>query len=397
MKPWAEYLAAQGYAVSVPRLPGHGTTLAGDEQDHLGRLVRRGRARLRGARQPGRHRRRLRAVDGRRPGAPARRRPPRPGRRPGARQPGRRHRAQGRQAAARCSSTSSRPCPGIANDIKKPGVEEYGYTKTPLRAADSMFQAYKAAARRPEPGDLPDPAVPLHRGPRRGPLERRVPSGRPCPRRTSARRCSRTATTWRRSTTTPQQIFEGSVAFVERVAGVAVRGPDRAVTTPRTTRRRRSAAAYPTTCPEASPPTRPPGARSSTTTATGPRSTTSPRSRSRPARHRAGAFPEEAAEDAGVAAPTPRSTSSRRRLRRCRCPSRRGCSRGWACSACRRFVLVALVAGLNLPTWLGLILMVWFVGGFVYLVATMRPGPATTTTTGRSLAAPHDHDREGST
>jgi hypothetical protein len=38
-------------------------------------------------------------------------------------------------------------------------------------------------------------------------------------------------------------------------------------------------------------------------------------------------------------------------------------------------VLVAIVAGLSLPPWLGLILMVWFVGGFVYLVASMRPGP----------------------
>ncbi len=38
------------------------------------------------------------------------------------------------------------------------------------------------------------------------------------------------------------------------------------------------------------------------------------------------------------------------------------------------FVLVSLMTGLNLPTWLGLILMVWFVGGFVYLVASMRPG-----------------------
>jgi hypothetical protein len=38
------------------------------------------------------------------------------------------------------------------------------------------------------------------------------------------------------------------------------------------------------------------------------------------------------------------------------------------------FVLVALVTQLDLPTWLGLILMVWFVGGFVYLVASMRPG-----------------------
>lgn len=28
MRPWGEYLAAQGYTVSVPRLPGHGTTVA---------------------------------------------------------------------------------------------------------------------------------------------------------------------------------------------------------------------------------------------------------------------------------------------------------------------------------------------------------------------------------
>lgn len=39
------------------------------------------------------------------------------------------------------------------------------------------------------------------------------------------------------------------------------------------------------------------------------------------------------------------------------------------------FVLVALVARLPVPTWLGLILMAWFVGGFVFLVASMRPGP----------------------
>ena len=39
------------------------------------------------------------------------------------------------------------------------------------------------------------------------------------------------------------------------------------------------------------------------------------------------------------------------------------------------FVLLALVAGLALPPWLGLVLMVWFVGGFVFLVASMRPEP----------------------
>ena len=39
------------------------------------------------------------------------------------------------------------------------------------------------------------------------------------------------------------------------------------------------------------------------------------------------------------------------------------------------FVLVALVAGIAVPSWLGLLLMAWFVGGFVFLVASMRPGP----------------------
>ena len=62
--------------------------------------------------------------------------------------------------------------PGIANDIKKPGVEEYGYTKTPLQAAHSMFQACKVLRADLAEGHLPDPAVPLHRGPRRGPVER---------------------------------------------------------------------------------------------------------------------------------------------------------------------------------------------------------------------------------
>lgn len=37
------------------------------------------------------------------------------------------------------------------------------------------------------------------------------------------------------------------------------------------------------------------------------------------------------------------------------------------------FVLVALVTGLVLPSWLGLLFMVWFVGGFLFLIASMRP------------------------
>ncbi len=39
------------------------------------------------------------------------------------------------------------------------------------------------------------------------------------------------------------------------------------------------------------------------------------------------------------------------------------------------FVLVTLVAGISLPSWLGLLLMGWFVGGFIFLVASMKPDP----------------------
>lgn len=38
-------------------------------------------------------------------------------------------------------------------------------------------------------------------------------------------------------------------------------------------------------------------------------------------------------------------------------------------------VLVGLLAKISVPSWLGLMLMAWFVGGFVFLVASMRTGP----------------------
>ncbi|WP_183096189.1 alpha/beta hydrolase [Nocardioides stalactiti] len=46
--------------------------------------------------------------------------------------------------------------PGIANDIKKPGVEEHGYTRTPLKAIHSLIQAWK-----PLIADLPNVVSPL--------------------------------------------------------------------------------------------------------------------------------------------------------------------------------------------------------------------------------------------
>lgn len=46
--------------------------------------------------------------------------------------------------------------PGIADDIKKPGVHEHGYTRTPLKAIHSLIRAW-----RPLVADLPDVTAPL--------------------------------------------------------------------------------------------------------------------------------------------------------------------------------------------------------------------------------------------
>jgi carboxylesterase len=46
--------------------------------------------------------------------------------------------------------------PAIANDIKKPGGEEYAYSKTPLKAIHSLFQAFP-----PLIADLPKITAPV--------------------------------------------------------------------------------------------------------------------------------------------------------------------------------------------------------------------------------------------
>jgi carboxylesterase len=155
MTPWGEALAAKGYAVEVPRLPGHGTTwqemntttwanwyaeitaafeklVAENDAVVVGGLSMGGALVLRlAADNPDR-------VAGVVVVNPA--------------------------VATKRLDVKLLPVlkhlvpsfPGIANDIKKPGVEEHGYTKTPLKAAHSMMSAWK-----PLVADLPRITAPL--------------------------------------------------------------------------------------------------------------------------------------------------------------------------------------------------------------------------------------------
>ncbi len=155
MRPWAEDLAARGYGVEMPLLPGHGTTwqelntmrwddwLATvdaavdklvDENDHVVvvGLSMGGSLCLRVAAERG-------------------------------------HQLDGVVVVNPAVDTLRKDVlllpvlkhvvpafPGIADDIKKPGVSEYGYPMTPLKAAASMFTAFAELRR-----DLPKVTVPV--------------------------------------------------------------------------------------------------------------------------------------------------------------------------------------------------------------------------------------------
>ena len=154
MKPWAEALAARGYAVEVPRLPGHGTTwqeLNTKTWDDWYAELRAAHQRLAartdvvvaaGLSMGGALVLRLAADDPSVAGVvvvnPA--------------------------VATKRLDVKLLPVlkhlvpsfPGIANDIKKPGVEEHGYTRTPLKAIHSLMQAWK-----PLIADLPKVTAPV--------------------------------------------------------------------------------------------------------------------------------------------------------------------------------------------------------------------------------------------
>jgi carboxylesterase len=155
MRPWAEHLAAQGFGVRLPRLPGHGTSwqelnrtrfddwyaaidsafteLAGRYAKVVvaglsmgGTLVTR-LAELRGTEVTG-----LMLVN------PA-------------------YRADDRRLAALPVIKHLVPAlPAIGNDVRKEGVTELAYAKTPLKALHSLVQAWDTVVH-----DLPQVTQPL--------------------------------------------------------------------------------------------------------------------------------------------------------------------------------------------------------------------------------------------
>ncbi len=218
MKPWAEHVAAQGYAVSVPRLPGHGTTWQEMNKttwaDWYGEVERAFVALANqvdtvvvcGLSMGGALALRLAADHP--------------------------DRVAGLVLVNPAVDTERKDVkllpvlkhvipsmPGIANDIKKPGVAEHGYKKTPLRAADSMFQAYKVL--RADLGQVVCPilvfrSVEDHVVDPSSARAIRAAVGSGDVREEMLENSYHVATL----DNDAPQIFEGSVAFIERVAGV---------------------------------------------------------------------------------------------------------------------------------------------------------------------------------
>jgi carboxylesterase len=155
MAPWGHYLAEQGFGVSGPRLPGHGTSWqelnrtrwadwygevdrafeklrANHDQVVVGGLSMGGGLALRLAADRGRDVAGVVVVN---PAVSTERKD---------------------VLALPVLKHVVPSLPGIANDIKKPGVEEHGYTRTPLRAAHSMTLGWKELRK-----DLPRVTQPL--------------------------------------------------------------------------------------------------------------------------------------------------------------------------------------------------------------------------------------------
>lgn len=155
MKPWGEFLAERGYAVEVPRLPGHGTTW--QEMNRTGWAdwyaeISRTYAQLAqdndvvvaaGLSMGGALVLRLAADQ--------------PDKLAGLVVVNPAIRTTRKDVLALPVLKHLVPAfPAIANDIKKPGMDEYAYPKTPLKAAASMMAGWKSVR-----ADLGRIAVPV--------------------------------------------------------------------------------------------------------------------------------------------------------------------------------------------------------------------------------------------
>ena len=204
MRPWADHLAAAGYSVRLPLLPGHGGTWQETNKtrwpqwygavesayDELaarcdivfaGGLSMGGALVTRLAEQKGDALAGLVLVN------------PSFGTRKVA------------EKLAPYVSWLVRSRPSIGGDIKKPGVEEPANDRTPVVAGASVVKLWKVVTRRLRPHHRAGAHVPQHRGPRRRRSVRRSCCAAARPRPASKRSCSRTAITWRRSTMTPSR------------------------------------------------------------------------------------------------------------------------------------------------------------------------------------------------
>jgi carboxylesterase len=155
MVPWGEYLAKEGYAVSVPLLPGHGTTW----QDMNRTTFADWYAALEREFETLKARTDVVVVGGLSMGAClaiwlAAQRP---------------QDVAGLVVVNPVVASTNKQLlavpvlkylvksmPAIGDDIKKPGVSEYAYTRTPLRALHSMVQGWKLVRE-----DLPKVTAPL--------------------------------------------------------------------------------------------------------------------------------------------------------------------------------------------------------------------------------------------
>jgi carboxylesterase len=155
MRPWGQYLAAEGFGVAVPRLPGHGTTWQecnrtrwADWYGEAERAFEKLRADcdhvvVAGLSMGGSLVLQLAADRGREVAAIVLVNP---------------------AVSTERKDVLALPVlkhlvgsfPGIADDIKKPGVQEHGYSRTPLKAAHSMMTAWKTVRE-----DLPKVTQPL--------------------------------------------------------------------------------------------------------------------------------------------------------------------------------------------------------------------------------------------